>query len=142
MSLLQGQYDTLREDVECELESAWVNAGFLPACLPKFPESSKKNTSAKPSAGSGYTVDKALKRTRESEEEELKTGKKVKVDNDYSADEEEKWGAVDPIGLQVHHVPMTKEEKNRMCRFNFTGTKRGGVGWEEATSPMGTRYVF
>ncbi|KAF2688998.1 hypothetical protein K458DRAFT_465669 [Lentithecium fluviatile CBS 122367] len=43
MSVLEERYDGLREEVEGELECAWVNAGFVPAdvCVPKFPASGK-----------------------------------------------------------------------------------------------------
>jgi hypothetical protein len=41
ISILEEQYDELREDVECELESAWVNAGFFPPDIPSYPTSSK-----------------------------------------------------------------------------------------------------
>ncbi|KAF1962676.1 hypothetical protein CC80DRAFT_499016 [Byssothecium circinans] len=89
---LEERYDHLREDVECELESAWVGAGFLPAAIPSlkstFNVSSKREPEPLPATGifacavsapgkaevyyhtHGYSVDRELRMERLSREQE------------------------------------------------------------------------
>lgn len=158
MSALELQYDELRNEVECELESAWVNAGFVPAdlpsTLPTFPPSHKAPGahSVKPvmptQAVLGkevyvhpqYTVDKALKRKRDEEKQRANKREKQSVD-----EEEVHYGEpVQPIGLQTCMIPLKWGEKKRMRNWNWNwrGTGKGGRVEEECVSPMGTVMVF
>jgi hypothetical protein len=98
ISDLEYQYDGLRVEVECELEAAWVNAGYLPAAIPDLnaifsPSHKTLNSPSSPPPipqtglfadakpineteyycqSPHYSVDKELKKQREAEEKNVR----------------------------------------------------------------------
>ncbi|KAF2870244.1 hypothetical protein BDV95DRAFT_608246 [Massariosphaeria phaeospora] len=168
MQGLESRYETLREDVECELESAWVNAGFLPAAtiptFPNFPPASQFNFTQQKAGNTdvyidaNYTVDKALKRKREVEEEETssngsssdeRVSKKRKA-GDVDEEDWSSWDPLQPIGIQQAMIPLPGPAKRKLKNWTFeTGERKGqrkgrakeeasGSGW--CVSPCGTEF--
>jgi hypothetical protein len=162
MDSLDEQYSFLREDVECELETAWVNAGFLPASMPTFPAVVNKsaNTPANDWAKDSYTVDKDLKRKREITDKNAKSAKretkkrkrniKQEVESDASGVVEESWCApvsVQPIGISRAMIPLGWPDRAKMAAWSWLSNKSIGnmrnLGdWDEGPmSPRGTVFV-
>lgn len=167
MSELEERYDALRQEVECELESAWVNAGYLPIDIPTFPASRKTPGSAsiKPAvptqgllcptnANPGYTVDTALKRKSEEDEYKAQYGNKKRKQSsgyDYSSEEDAVSCAlpIQPIGVTQAMKPLKHWERDALKKYEFSTAVRGRKGarmqkvlWNECTSPKGTFTRF
>lgn len=157
MSALEAQYDSLREDVECELESAWVNAGFLPADLTTFPTSSHVPGAAAirpavPATGilsASPTMTPAAPKDlkRKGDTASPRPAKKYKskatglnatgvapilmhYSTDRSTDDERGSFALpsSPIGVRACMVPLSLGEKQRMKGFEWADAVRGRKG--------------
>ncbi|KAF2009738.1 hypothetical protein BU24DRAFT_415038 [Aaosphaeria arxii CBS 175.79] len=114
-------YNSLREEVECELECVWVNAGLIPAQLPTFPVANNGviNTHR----------NKGMKRKRSMEEEihQENRNKKQKTegityDKAIEGEREGDWSAptlLQPIGESNTSIPLTKYEKYKMNAWGF-----------------------
>lgn len=120
MEGLEETYDNLREEVECELETAWVNAGLLPENLPMFPPSGQTPAPEQSDyARDEYTVDKDLKRKREEiEDESRKKGRIEKANEDSSSgSDSDGWmqpGGIQPVGIMQAMIPLGWREARRL----------------------------
>jgi hypothetical protein len=160
MDSLDEQYNFLREDVECELETAWVNVGFLPASMPKFPAVVSKSANVplvNDWSKDSYTVDKDLKRKREKidkkSKKELKKRKrniKQEVESDVSDVVEESWCApvsVQPLGISRAMIPLGWPDRAKMATWTWLSNRsmeniRNVRDWDEGLmSPRGTVFV-
>jgi hypothetical protein len=158
MSSLEFQYDNLREQVECELENAWVDAGFLPAKVSTFQAPSKTAKSKAPNPHDwhkpSYTVEKDLKRKHQEEEESgrnkpsSKKGKKKRKVIKRTESDVSECGMVpptplQPIGISHDMVPLGEEESSLMDSWSFSAAlERGGAMDQCLVSPMGTVFAI
>jgi hypothetical protein len=166
MQRLEEEYDSLREDVEYELETAWVDAGFLSEAIPNFQPINNKATTTDYSSllsstrldgcrRNSDTVDKGLKRKAEVDAGEktknckrLRKLEKEEVYGSVESDDSEKWGGmevIEPIGLQQAMIPLTHEQKRRMQNWSIVKAGRN-MDKEETqefiVSPRGSFFVL
>jgi hypothetical protein len=152
MSVLEQKYDELRQEVECELESAWVNAGLFPTDMPTFPASSKVpgTTSVRPNLPtlSIFTPKTELKRKRELQSHynsvtypaykkpknnARPTPIPIQTHNESDRSYEDDPGVAyakpaSPMGVRNCMVPLTAGERKKMVEFEWMGVRGGRVG--------------
>ncbi|ORY17520.1 hypothetical protein BCR34DRAFT_583664 [Clohesyomyces aquaticus] len=153
MESLEERYDLLREDVEAELEGAWVGAGFLPPLVPA-PEGTPMQRPVGGEDRGQETVDRSLKRKREEENDKRKgwpfkkarKSSKGRKTVDAKPVQESEWEFVkppSPVGIQRAMIPLAGEESERLNRWNWIDAAKGSgerdrAVLEECVSPRGT----
>lgn len=145
MRWLEEKYEVSREEVESGLEAVWVNSGYIPPLIPAAPMQTipvhHKKGHKNSWEDSGYTVDKALKRKHEAEQNK-RQGHEKKRKSDTGAE----WvqtNNVQPIGVQCSMIPLTYTERRRMTSWKMSEAWQNGVGHDQVkgdlVSPRGSQ---
>lgn len=148
MHIIEGTYNELREEVECELESVWVNAGLIPANLPPYPVTNlfDKAYHVITANDDGHTVDGELKRKREDREDNTgshnRNGKKNKceIESQHESVDESTWvvpALLQPLGIPKASIPLASDEKRKLKNWGFEIS--WGCGGQAAVEVMSPR---
>ncbi|KAF2194171.1 hypothetical protein K469DRAFT_689214 [Zopfia rhizophila CBS 207.26] len=146
MDGLEERYEMLREEVEGELEAAWIGAGFLSPGLSVDIQAQKQTyQKAKMEKEKHNTIDASLKRKREQEGGKKKDKKKKGMEVEGGEEEWHFTERPEPIGIMQAMIPLKKHQKKKLTGWNWRDatTRLGKRESEEcAVSPMGTKVFW